>query len=361
MGYGLLKRFSFFTFPFLLLASLAWGQNQVTDSVLPPNHLLENLPWLSDDGKIESKGLFDFEDIRGLGEEDMILVYRQAIPVNELDKPHDQTLVVCFYDPTKKKYIKNFEDDGGPVLWIKVITQSDKKRSFMLLQRDDLKGNQVLKGFAYINGNIKQVLEAMAPAISIDLKAGGHGPEVWCSSKEKPKNESSAEHVFYWDDLKAQFVDRKIVLTANGWSGFSVVVATPIVEAKANPDAKNTGAFSALNPEMKKHKAANGWWDEPLDAKASLGQLKTEIVPNRIKNQQIVQLGQDAKAFFNELQKQGITGKEITAMRSVYYSAVASVLFEEGNSKDAAYYLKISLSYKPDNPDALALKDKIKN
>ncbi len=355
MGFGIAKRYGLFPFLFLLLAPFAWGQNQVTDSVLPPDHLLENLPWLNDDGKIESKGLFDFEDIRSLGEEDMILVYRQAIPVNELDKPHDQTLIVCFYDPVKKKYVKNFEDDGGPVLWMKVVTQADQKRSFMLMQRDDLKGSQILKGYTYLNGNVKQVLEAMAPEMAVDVKSGGEGPVLWCSLKEKPKNENNAEHVFYWDAAKEQFTDKKVVASSNGWSGFSLVIATPVVTVKGNPGENG----AAVKPGPVKHKSANGWWDEPLDAKASLTQLKTELVPDRIKNKQIAQLGQDAKAFFNELQKQGIPAKEITSMRSVYYSSVAGVLFQEGNAKDAEYYLKIALSYNPENPAAVALKEKI--
>ncbi|HTC22246.1 MAG TPA: hypothetical protein VK859_15415, partial [bacterium] len=62
------------------LTGLARAQNQWMDSILPPDHLLENLPWMDDDGKIESKGLFDFEDIRGIGQKDLLLIYRQSAP-----------------------------------------------------------------------------------------------------------------------------------------------------------------------------------------------------------------------------------------------------------------------------------------
>ena len=73
------------------------------------------------------QGLVRFRGCAGLNQSDSILIYRQAVPVGDLDKPHSQTLAVCFYDPTQKKYIKNFSDDGGPILWVKVFTDTEKK------------------------------------------------------------------------------------------------------------------------------------------------------------------------------------------------------------------------------------------
>jgi hypothetical protein len=107
-------------------------------------------------------------------------------------------------------------------------------------------------------------------------------------------------------------------------------------------------------------KAANGWWDEPMDAQAALLKLKTEIVPDRIRNNKIIQLGQDAGAFFQEIHKSGIGGKEFASMRATYYAAVAQALLEKGAKKDAAFYLKTALSFQGDNPDALAIKEKLK-
>ena len=103
-----------------------------------------------------------------------------------------------------------------------------------------------------------------------------------------------------------------------------------------------------------------GWWDEPMDAQASLTKLDTELVPGLLKKGQIVTLGQKASAFFNELQKEKVPMKEINGMRSSYYAAVASTLLDMGNKKDAAYYLKIALSFQSDNADALAVKEKLK-
>jgi hypothetical protein len=71
-----------------------WAQDGSVDSLLPPDHILEDVPWLSDDGKLETKGLFSFEDLRAADSKDLILVYRSSDISQDLDKPHSQTLVV---------------------------------------------------------------------------------------------------------------------------------------------------------------------------------------------------------------------------------------------------------------------------
>jgi hypothetical protein len=322
------------------------------DSILPPDHLLENLPWMDDDGKIESKGLFDFEDIRGIGQKDLLLIYRQSAPVNELDKPHNQTLNVCFYNADQKKYEKSFQDEGGTIQWLKLLKTPQKNAPFLIFQRDDLKGGQNLKGFAYVDGAMKQVLDASAPQVFAKFD----GSEILCSSKEFAKDRNDAEHVLTWDDTKAQFVESKAAPGGPaGWTGTSIA-APEVVETKpatvvSVPDEK---------PVKVSHPSKNGWWDEPLDAQAALTKLKTELVPDLIKKNQVALLGQKAKAFFAELQKQKMPGKDINGFRSSYYAAVASTMLDMGSKKDAAYYLKTALSFQSDNSDALALKEKMK-
>lgn len=88
--------------------------------------------------------------------------------------------------------------------------------------------------------------------------------------------------------------------------------------------------------------------------------LKTELVPNLIKKDQVAVLGQKAKAFFAELQKQKVSGTDINNMRATYYAAVASTFSDMGSAKEAKFYLKTALSFQSDNPDALVLKDKMK-
>src|SRR5271163_4385778 len=105
----------------LLFASRAMAQSQLVNSILPPDHLLENLPWQGEDGKTEKGRLFDFEDFRGLGSKDVVLIYRQSAPVAELDKPHNQTLAVCFFDTPSQKYVKALVDEGGSIQWIKLL------------------------------------------------------------------------------------------------------------------------------------------------------------------------------------------------------------------------------------------------
>ncbi len=340
---------------FFMASGLAWAQNPGLDSVLPPDHLLENLPWLGEDGKTTSKGLFDFEDVRGLGQKDLILIYRQSAPVNELDKPHNQTLIVCFYDTTQQKYIKNFEDEGGPIQWVKLVKDTDRKNPFLIIQRDDLKGNQVLKGYTFLDGALKEVLDAQAVQIFAKFNTGFQGTEIWVSSKEIPKDKDSAERAFAWDESKNQFAEAK-PSSATGWTGSSIAVPTPVVEAKVSKGTSDapTGAVKASHPSK------NGWWDEPLDPEASSGKLNTELVPQYIKKGDIATLGQKAKAFFAELQKKNVDTKKIASLRSGYYTAVASSELDLGNSKDAAYYLKTALQLQADNPDALALKAKLK-
>lgn len=341
----------------------AWGQNPSMDNVLPEGHLLENLPWMGDDGKIESKGLFDFEDIRGVGQKDLVLIYRQSVPVNELDKPHNQTLIVCFFDVAQQKYVKNFEDEGGTIHWIKVVKDQDKKIPTIVLLRDDLKGNQILKGYSFRDGKMKQVLEAEAPQVFVKFMPGFQGTEILVSTKEEPKDKGSAEHVISWNEAKGEFVEANAPAGGvAGWSGFSIAApSVPIVEAKVDTKPNTISPDTAPAQSVKaSHPSANGWWDEPLDITASTNKLKTELVPQYIKKGQIAVLGQKAKAFFMALQKHGSTAAQVNSSRASYYAAVASSLFDGGNAKDAKFYLKTALSFQADNPDALALKDKIK-
>ena len=330
-----------------------WAQDSPTDSVLPKDHLLENLPWLSDDGKLESKGLFDFEDVRGLNQRDLILIYRQAVPVGDLDKPHSQTLAVCFYDPTQKKYIKNFSDDGGPILWVKVFTDTEKRHVFLIYQRDDLKGNQVVRGYTYLAGIMKPVLEVMSPQLFAAVTTN----EILCSAKETPKDRATADHAFDWDETQDLYVDQIVVSAAGTWAGSSLRIATPVpVTAPAVVVSAATPVAVAAAPKKK----GKGWWDEPLDAQASLVKLKTEIVPARIQDNKIAQLGQEASAFFQEVHKSGIVGKDFASMRATYYAAVAQALLDKGSKKDATFYLKTAFTFQSDNPDALAVKEKMK-
>lgn len=333
-------------------AGLGVAQNQWIDSILPPDHLLENLPWMGDDGKIDSKGLFDFEDIRGIGQKDLVLIYRQSVPVNEMDKPHNQTLIVCFYDPKQQKYIKSFEDEGGTIQWVNLVKDPQTKVPFLIVERDDLKGGQVLKGFSYLGGAMKPVLEAMAPQVFVKFTNGFQGPAILCSSKGVPKDTNGAEHVFAWDAAKSQFTEGKTNGTA-GWTGSSITVPA-VAETKASP------VTQAAVVAPKGHPSKNGWWDEPIDLQTALTKLTTELAPELIKKGEIAVLGQKAKLFFAELQKKGTPAKEIAGARASYYAAVASAVLDKGDAKGAAYYLKLALQFQSDNPAALAVKEKIK-
>ena len=328
------------------------SQNQWKDELLPEDHLLENLPWVGDDGKVTDE-LLGYVDFRGNGHEDLLLIYRQNAPPEELDKPHNQTLKIGFYNSANGKYDKTFSDEGGVIHWIRTLNLPDKKVPILLFQRDDLKGNQVLKAFVYEDGQMKQVLDATAPQVFANIQ----GLDIWCSSKAYPKDPNDAEHVLAWDSAKDQFLEAKSPAGGMaGWSGASIAVPEKPVEASPVTEASNP----PVKPTQASHPSKNGWWDEPLDPQASSAKLNTELVPALLKKGQIAVLGQKAKAFFNELQKQKTSAKDINSLRSGYYAAVASTLLDMGNKKDAAFYVKTALNFQSDNPDALAVKEKIK-
>jgi hypothetical protein len=333
----------------LLTASRVMAQNQLVNSILPPDHLLENLPLLSEDGKTESKGLFYFENFRGLGQKDVILIYRQSAPVGELDKPHNQTLAICFFDTPSQKYIKALEAEGGPVQWVKLIREEGFRSPILVVLRDDLKGHQVLQGYACENNEIKQVLDAQSPQVFAQFAGGPDNSRILVSATAMPKNNSSAEHVFEWDKTKSLFAEASCKSVA-GWEGDSILLPTPTAVPVQLAQAGKPVAVQI---------APNGWWEVPFDANKSYLQLKTELVPQLIQKNQIASLGQKANAFFKEAQKNGVKGKDFAAMRSGYYTAVASSLFNLNRAKDAAFYLKIALSYQSDNVEAQALKAKM--
>jgi hypothetical protein len=285
-----------------------------------------------------------------LGPKDVILIYRQSAPVSELDKPHNQTLAVYFFDTPSQKYIKGLEDEGGPIRWVKLLTEPDWKSPVLVVLRDDLKGHQVVEGYTYVKDQVKRVLTAQAPQAYVQFLTGSQSGTILVSSKEQPKNASSAEHTFVWDKTKLVLAEASYKSVA-GWEGDSILQPTPT----AIPAAQLAQAAKAAS-----HPSANGWWDEPFDANKSFARLKTELVPDLIQKNQISVLGQKATAFFKEAQKNGLKGKDFAAMRSGYYAAVASTLFNMNKAKDAAFYLKIALSYQADNAEALGLKVKIK-
>jgi hypothetical protein len=335
-----------------LMAGGAIAQNPLVNTILPPDHLLENLPWLGDDGKIESRGLFDFEDFRGLGPKDVILIYRQSAPVAELDKPHNQTLAVCFFDTPSQKYIKALEDEGGLVQWVKLLKVPDWKSPILVALRDDLKGHQVIRGYTCVNNQIRRVLDAQSLQVFAQFTGGAQSGNILVSAKALPKDSGSAEHVFSWDKAKNLFVETGYKGAA-GWEGDSILLPTPTAIPPSKPVlAKNP-------PAAVGNHSATIWWNVPFDANKTFLRLKTELVPQLIQKNQIMALGQKANAFFKEAQKNGVKGKDFAAMRSGYYTAVSSTLLDMKRTKDAAFYLKIALSYQTDNAEALALKGKM--
>jgi hypothetical protein len=339
-----------------------WAQDTSLDELLPADHLLEDIPWLDDEGKVEIKGLFTFENIRSVDSKDLIMVYRQATAVGDMDQPHSQTLAICFYNPTQKKYEKAFLDEGGAIQWMRTITDSASKKEFLVVERSDLNGHQVLKAYAYLNDDIQPVLAAQAAQIFADFPSDAAGAEILCSSRSAPQKVEDAEHVYTWNDKKSIFVDAPSS-TASDWT----VGATPTVEAvaQAMPTASSEApsvpaTVAAAVSTVPSAKSSAGWWSEPIQPESDLAQLENQMVPDAVRSGQIAPLGKKANAFFAAARSQGITGSALAKMRAGYYAAVASAVAGSKDPKDAGYYLNLALKLDPTNAQAVALKSQIK-
>jgi hypothetical protein len=314
------------------------AQGKWVDSVLPPDHLLEVLPWLGDDGQVASKGLFHFEDLRSAPQKDLILIYRPSVPVQELDKPHTQTLVVCFYDTEQKDFVKKFQDDGGEIHWARLAKGPGGKNQVLVFLRDDMKGKQVLKGYVFQGGEAKKVLEASAPKVFAKFS----GESILCSDQAVPRSESDAQKALVWDPGKGLYAEKKATEVL-GWSGLSIASAS---------GAPKGGDVVEISTPVSVAPATSG---PQAEFESLLG-----AIPGMVQKGQIAIVGQKAKTFFEKVQKEGVVGKDYASMRSTYYATVAGAVLEKGDAQGAAFYLKTALQLQPDNPNALAVQTKLK-
>jgi hypothetical protein len=345
-----------------------WAQDGSVDSLLPPDHILEDVPWLNDDGKLETKGLFSFEDLRAADSKDLILVYRSSDISQDLDKPHSQTLVVCFYNPTQRKYEKAYSEDGGQVEWVKVVSDGASKKSFLFVDRLDVSGQQVLSALVCLNGTIQPVLDAQTAQINVGFNSDAKGLAVLCSDKSIPQDAKDAQHVFKWNEAKSLFTEPASA-PALGWTGSSIAgastVAVVAVASPSTPAPQATLVSAAATPVVAAAPSApaassKNWWGDPFNADAASVKLDNEIVPQTVKAGQMAVLGKKANAFFQKARESGVSAPAISKMRAGYYLAVASTLSAMGQGKDAVYYLDLSLKLDPANADAAALKQKLK-
>jgi hypothetical protein len=368
-----MKNFLLVLFLFAISFGKGWAQDESVDSLLPPDHILEDVPWLDDDGKVEQKGLFSFEDIRAADSKDLVLIYRSSDSSADLTQPHSQTLVVCFYNPTQKKYEKAYSEDGGQIQWVKVVADGEAKKSFLFMDRLNAQGQQVLSGYACLNNTIQPVLEAQTTQLYARFVSGATGFLVLCSDKSlPPSGETGAEHVFKWNEGKSLFVEASST-PAGGWTGSSIAGAAAVMASEPSPSTSPTTVVAGVTPSTAAptpvvpavtiaaiSPGSKNWWGTPFDAASASAKLDDEIVPQTVKAGQMAVLGKKANAFFQKAREQGVGGPALSKMRAGYYLAVASTLSGMGRDKDAGYYLDLALKLDPTNPGATDLKAKLK-
>jgi len=104
---------------------------------------------------------------------------------------------------------------------------------------------------------------------------------------------------------------------------------------------------------------AAAWWPTPFAATTAYAKLKTEIVPARVKANQLNELGKDAKPFFAKLLETGVKGQEFTNYKVGYYTAIGANLLKQNDKVRAEYYIDNALKISPSDKDALAVKAQI--
>jgi|GEM_PF-1199493 hypothetical protein len=397
-----------FAFALVSWAAPALAQNEWIDTILPANHLLEKLPRITVDGADETGGLFEFIDLNGDGRKDLLLAYRAQVEAAELEKPHDQTLAVCFYDPKGGHYVKLFEETGPKLSALRVTTQNPGQRKFLLVEREATGGVVWTRGFAVLQGKMPLLFDLKTPPLYLKAVNVGDQVEMWVSGKAAPQKAADADKTFRWDEAKAQFLSKSgevlsdKVLVPTPTFAFTrthtpthtftpthtstpepkatdtpvpivrkpkpVVEEKPVVAAKPakspvaasekplTPAEAAQSASTSSSPAKAANTSAVKWWAEPLDAASAYEQLRNEIVPSRIKSGNLTLLGQQAKAYFAALTAKGVPKATLGEYRAGYYTAVASNLRDIGRVNEAKYYLNMVLKSRPDYPEALKLQ-----
>ena len=392
-----------------LSPALTKAQNDWLDTLLPANHLLEKLPAVTVDGQDEAGGLFDFIDLNGDGKKDLLLAYRAQVSAENLDKPHDQTLAICFYDPKGGHYAKLFEEDGPAMKSIKVLTQSQGQRKILFVERTGDKGSVTTHGYAVLSGKILKLFELTTPPVFVNEVGNNGKVDIWISSKKVPATKAEAEKIFVWNDGQQAFVSKTGEVLGDKvleptFTPTAIATATPTptliptktvtpvpkkptpVPPKPTPTAAQvavapkataeTGAPVVATTEASVEKPVekpvavaptggktlkvSGWWGPEFELNSAFAKLKTEIVPTRVKENDIVKLGQQATAFFNQAQKMGVHGPDYSDLRAGYYTAVARAFKDSGKMAEAKNYLNMVLKGHPRFKEALDLKAEMK-
>jgi hypothetical protein len=359
------------------------------DALLPANHILDKLPLVDEAGRPVPSGLFTFEDFNKDGRKDLLIAHREAVAADKLDQPHPQVVAVCFFDPARKGYSQVLQDEGGPLKGVRVLSDLATERRFLVLEREDWQAETSVRVYTLgTGGRMDRVLETQSPWSHANVVLREGKVEVLFSSRARPALAAQAEGVYAWSETDRRFADpngvpvSKVALlkeptatpvvvavkpTATPVPTRAVVAAKPKIArpapkpavpepASVPPTAVVTSPPVVASSAAPAPLMAGAWWSQPFSAPAAYAKLRGELIPRRVKSNQLTPLGQEAKAFFDQLNATGIRGTGFSDYRAGYLTAVASELYGMGDRARGAYYLDLVLKYRPDFQEALDLK-----
>jgi hypothetical protein len=307
--------------------------------------------------------------------------------------------------------VKLFEETGPALKAIHVLTENPGQKKFLFVERDGGDGVTDQKGYVVLQGKIPQLFEIKTPPLYLKAATVSDQLEVWVSGSHIPTDQKSAEKVFIWDDSKEQFLSKSGEVLSD-----KVLVPTPTLTFTCTftPTSTNTPIPTATPvPIVKKSKptpvpeekpavekvvesarvtppsedttkpqppaevpeavepasqaipsgpvpTALKWWREPINPAAAYQQLKTSLVPTRVKANNLSLLGQQAKNFFEALRAKGVSHQIFSDYRAGYYTAVARALNENGRAQEAKNYVGMVLKGRPDFKEALQLQAEMK-
>ena len=211
---------------------------------------------------------------------------------------------------------------------------AEVKPFFLKLHETGMKGPEYSKyGAAYFT------------AVAVELQKKGDSTRAFaCLDKALKFVPDHAEAL----SMKASLGGATTGVTGAQSAAMDAVTPVPTVEAPKVAVAKPAAASGAA------------WWDIPFTTEGAFEKLKTQLIPQRVKEKNLEMLGKEAKLFFDKIYTSGVHGKPYVDYRAGYLTATAASLYQAGDRTRGSYYLEQALKISPAFQPALDLKATLK-